>query len=246
LGATGLPSYHQFEPSLPGYRYATFGDLASVEALISDQTAGIIVEMIQSIGGVQVADASFYQGLRELCDRRGLVLIADEVQTGLGRCGTTMWYAQKVGMRPDLMTSAKAIAGGLPMGATFVSERIAETIRPNEHGTTFGGGPMVVAASLAVLETIEEEGLLERSERFGRLLRQGLETLPGVRAVRGEGLLIGVDLEIDAGTVVRRGWERGVLVGTSKPANTVRIIPPLYLTGPEVEEFLERFEGLLA
>lgn len=246
LGATGIPGYHQFEPSLPGYRYATFGDLASVEALITDQTAGIIVEMIQSIGGIQVADVPFYRGLRELCDRQGLVLIADEIQTGLGRCGSAMWYGQKVGMRPDLMTSAKAIAGGLPMGATFVSDRIAETIQLNEHGTTFGGGPMAMVAALAVLDVIEEEGLLARAEDLGKLLKQGLEQLPGIREVRGEGLLIGVDLTTEAGPLVKRAWEQGVVLGTSKPAHTVRIIPPLTITEADVHEFLERFGRLLA
>lgn len=246
LGATGIESYHQFAPALPGNRYATFGDLASVEALIGDQTAGIIVEMIQSIGGVQVADQAFYQGLRALCDRHGLVLIADEVQTGLGRCGTTLWHAQKVGMRPDVLTSAKAIAGGLPMGATFVSAAIAATIKPNEHGTTFGGGPLAAAAALAVLDVLEAEDLPARAEVLGARLRAGLARTPGVLAVRGEGLLIGADLAAPAAEVVRRGWEQGVIVGTSKPSHTVRVIPPLTVSEAEIDEFLARFAALVA
>jgi acetylornithine/succinyldiaminopimelate/putrescine aminotransferase len=246
LGATALPGYHLFEPSLPGYRYATFGDLASVEALIGPDTAGVIVEKIQSIGGIQVAEPAFYQGLRALCDAHGLVLIADEVQTGLGRCGGALWFSQQVGMRPDLMTAAKALGGGFPIGATFVSSQIAETIRPNEHGTTFGGGPLAMACVEAVLDVIADEGLIARAALLGQRLSAGLADIPGVTAVRGAGLLLGVDLAEPAGPVVARGWQAGVLVGTSKPTHTVRVIPPLIISESDVDEFLARFAGLLA
>ena len=245
LGATGMPSYHIFKPALEGYRFATFGDLASVEALITDQTAGIIVEMIQSIGGITVADPSFYQGLRRLADQHGLVLIADEIQTGLARCGTHMWYSQKVGMRPDLVTSAKAIAGGLPMGATLVAERIAQTIKNNEHGTTFGGGPVVAAAAREVLAVIADDGLAARAETLGKQLREALLAIPGVVAVRGEGLLLGVVLDRPAGPVVARGWEQGVIVGGSSKPDTVRVIPPLTITEADIEAFIARFAALL-
>lgn len=246
LGATCIPGYQIFEPALPGYRYATFGDLASVEALITPDTAGVIVEMIQSIGGIQVADPAFYQGLRALCDAHGLVLIADEVQTGLGRCGGALWYSQTVGMRPDLMTAAKALGGGFPIGATFVAEQIASTIKPNEHGTTFGGGPLAMACVGAVLDVIEDQGLVARAAELGELLRAGLAEIPGVLAVRGAGLLLGADLAVPAGPLVARGWEQGLLFGASKPANTVRIIPPLTITEADVAEFLTRFRELLA
>lgn len=246
LGATGLSGYHQFEPRMPGYRHVPFGDLAAVEEAIGPRTAGLIVEMIPSIGGVLVTDPAFFRGLRDLCDRHGLVLVADEVQTGLGRTGTELWHSLKVGLRPDLMTSAKALAGGLPMAAVLVSEAIAATIREGEHGTTFGGGPVPVAAANAVLDVIADEGLPERAERLGRLLRAALADLPGVTAVRGEGLLIGVDMEKPAGAVVRLGWERGVILGTSHRPHTARIIPPLTISAADAAEFVERFEELLA
>jgi acetylornithine/succinyldiaminopimelate/putrescine aminotransferase len=246
LAATGMPSYHQFQPELPGTVFATFGDLASVEALVTERTAGIIVEMIQSIGGIQVADPAFYQGLRALADRHGLVIIADEIQSGLARGGTTMWFSQKVGMRPDLLTTAKAIAGGLPMGATLVSEAIAATIRPNEHGTTFGGGPVAAAAALEVLTILEEDHLAERAEVLGERLRAELRAIPGVREVRGQGLLIGVALDRPAGPLVSKGWTQGLIVGGSGLPDTLRVIPPLNVTDADVEEFLVRFRELLA
>ncbi len=227
LSVTGLAHYRElFTPQLAGAHFAPFGDLAAVEALIGPETAALMLEPVQSMAGVRVAEPAFYQGLRRLCDVHDLVLIFDEVQTGFGRTGT-MFAGEHWSVTPDLITVAKGIAGGFPMGATLVARPIAERIGHGEQGSTFGGGPLACAAARANLEVILEEGLVERAQRLGALIKESLDALPGVRSVRGLGLLLGVETERPAKEVQAALLERCILTGTSADPHVLRLMPPL-------------------
>ncbi|MGC9399754.1 MAG: aspartate aminotransferase family protein [Anaerolineae bacterium] len=230
LSATGMSHYREmFAPLLPGTHFAPFGDLDAVEALLTDATAAIaavLLEPIQSIAGVRLADAEYYQGLRALCDAHGAVLIFDEVQTGFGRTGT-LFAGEHWDVVPDIITSAKGIASGFPMGATLVTQKIAETISYGEQGTTFGGGPLACAAAKATLETILEEDLVANAAQMGDYIKEKLAPLPGIEEVRGLGLLLGLETVPPARDVCEALREKGFLVGTSGDPHVLRLMPPL-------------------
>src|SRR5207253_301975 len=206
LSATGQPKYHQgLEPLLAGFSYAPFGDLAAAAKLIDAETCAILVEPIQGEGGINLPPAGYLEGLRELCDRHKLLLIFDEVQTGMGRTGR--WYAhQHWGVTPDVVTLAKALAGGVACGGLIAKPEVAEKLKPGTHAATFGGNPLAARAALATIETIEQEGLLERAVQIGEKFRSrflGLkERCPLIAEVRVKGTLIGVELTAEAGPVV--------------------------------------------
>jgi predicted acetylornithine/succinylornithine family transaminase len=239
LSATGQPKYHQgLEPLLPGFNYAPFGDLDAVARLIDNETCAILVEPIQGEGGINLPPAGYLEGLRDLADRNNLMLIFDEVQTGMGRTGK--WYAhQNWPVQPDAVTLAKALAGGVACGGIVVRPQFAEKLRPGTHAATFGGNPLACAASLATIETIEKDGLLARAVELGEKFRKRFEALktrcPLVHEVRVKGVMIGVELTVDAAAVVRGCLERRLLVNATH-ATVLRLLPALTLTNAEFED----------
>jgi len=245
ISAAGLAKYRELgRPNVPGHRLVPFGDLAAVEAELDERVAAVLLEPIQSMAGVITAPASYFQGLRTLCDERGAKLIYDEVQTGFGRTGS-FYFAGRHGVVPDLVSLAKGIGSGFPMGAVLISEEIAETVKPDEYGTTFGGGPLGCAAAEATVRVIAEEGLLANVRAGSQRLRQGLSALPGVREVRGEGFLLGVALDRPGKPVREALLQSGFLVGGSDLPDTLRLLPPLVLTAEEIDRFLEALRRIL-
>jgi acetylornithine/succinyldiaminopimelate/putrescine aminotransferase len=245
ISAAGLAKYRELgQPNVPGHRLVPFNDLAAVEAALDERVAAVLIEPIQSMAGVITAPASYFQGLRTLCDERGAKLIYDEVQTGFGRTGS-FYFAGRHGVVPDLVSLAKGIGSGLPMGAVLVSSEIAETVKPEEYGTTFGGGPLACAAAGATVRVIAEEGLLANVRAGSQRLRQGLAGMPGVREVRGEGFLLGVALDRPGKPVRESLLDSGFLVGGSDLPDTLRLLPPLVLTAEEIDRFLEALRRIL-
>jgi acetylornithine/succinyldiaminopimelate/putrescine aminotransferase len=245
ISAAGLSKYRELgKPNVPGHRLVPFGDLAAVEAELDERVAAVLLEPIQSMAGVITAPGSYFQGLRTLCDERGAKLIYDEVQTGFGRTGS-FYFAGRHGVVPDLVSLAKGIGSGFPMGAVLISEEIAGTVKPDEYGTTFGGGPLGCAAAEATVRVIENEGLLSNVRAGSQRLRQGLSGLPGVREVRGDGFLLGVALDRPGKPVREALLRSGYLVGGSDLPDTLRLLPPLVLTAEEIDRFLEALRRTL-
>ena len=238
LSATGIEAYRQrVEGLVPFQRLADFGDLASLEAVMNDQVAAVILEPIQSMAGVCTAEAEFFQGLRTLCNRHGALLIYDEIQTGMGRTGQ-FCFAPRYQVSPDMITLAKGLASGIPMGALMVSTRVADGIGAGDLGSTFGGGPIACAALLATLEVIEEEGLLHNVTLVSRRLRDECRKLRAVQEVRGTGFLLGIVFENGAKAVQRCLRQQGVLSGLAGDSQVLRLLPPLTLKPSEADYFL--------
>jgi acetylornithine/succinyldiaminopimelate/putrescine aminotransferase len=245
ISAAGLEKYRDLgQPNVPGHRLAPFGDLEALESVLDDGVAAVILEPIQSLAGVITASASYFQGVHTLCDRHGAKLIYDEVQTGFGRTGT-FYFAGRHGVVPDLLTLAKGIASGFPMGAVLVSGEISATVKPEEYGTTFGGGPLACAAAEATVRVIEEEGLLENVRAGSERLKKGLSSLAAIKEVRGEGFLLGIRLDRPARPVREALLARGVLVGGSDLSDVLRLLPPLVLKSDEIDHFLAVLEEVL-
>ncbi|MBI4519334.1 MAG: acetylornithine transaminase [Gemmatimonadetes bacterium] len=249
LAATDRPAMRApFEPLMPGVHFATIGDLEGVERILAGRTvAGVIIEPVQGEGGVKPVPANFLRGLRRLCDEQEAALIFDEVQCGLGRTGTLFAY-QALDVTPDVLTLAKPLAGGLPMGATLVGERIAAAVQPGDHATTFGGGPFVASVALAVLERLSDPGFLAEVRSKGEWLGGRLAVLGAthavVRDVRGLGLMWGLELEGAAAPIVNAALERGLLL-TSAGQNVLRLLPPLTIRREELERGLGILEQVL-
>ena len=220
---------------------------ASVEAIagaLDERTAALILEPIQGESGVHVLDDELLRFARERCDAVGATLIFDEIQTGLGRTGTA-WAYEHAGVTPDLLVSAKALAGGLPIGALITGARHADTFAPGDHGSTFAGGPVVCAAALAALDVLLDEALLARVRELGEMARERLATLPHVVSIRGRGLMIALDLDVEAPEIVRRALlEQHLVVNATGPA-TVRLLPPLVIGEAEVEDCVARLAAVL-
>jgi predicted acetylornithine/succinylornithine family transaminase len=250
VSATGTPAYWQgFEPLVPGIHHAPFGDLAAVEALLSERTAAILVEPVQGEGGVLPAPDGFLHGLRELTDRNGCLLIFDEVQTGMGRTGTLFAHEQH-DVTPDVMTLAKALGGGIPIGAMCATERVAGALVPGTHASTFGGNPLAAACACAVMDVLIEEGVLDHGRRMGSYLGEQLEKLAArhtgrVVEVRGVGLLRAVELRSPAAPVVEQCRQNGVLVITAGE-KIVRLAPPLVVEQSELQEGLDVLDKAIA
>ena len=248
LTATGQEKFQQgFQPLVPGFRYAPFGDAAAMEAAIRDETVAILVEPIQGESGVIVPPDGYLGRLREICDRRGLLLLLDEVQVGMGRTGTLFAYEQE-GIRPDVMTLAKALGGGLPIGAMLATEEVASVLTPGSHGSTFGGNPVSCAAGVAVFEALLEDGLLENARAMGERLRAGLEAVrsrvPAIREVRGRGLIVGAELDRPCRPVVAAALERGLVINCAAD-RVIRWLPPLLVSADEIDRALGIFEQAL-
>jgi acetylornithine/N-succinyldiaminopimelate aminotransferase len=245
ISAAGLEKYRQLgRPNVPGHRILPFNDLPAVEKSIDGNVAAVLLEPIQSMAGVIAASPDYLRGLRRLCDERGAKLIYDEVQTGFGRTGT-FFYAGRHSVVPDLVALAKGIGSGVPMGAVLVSEAIAAGVKPDDYGTTFGGGPLACAAAEATVRVIDGEGLLENVRRGSAQLREGVSRLSGVREVRGEGFLLGIVLDRPGKPVREALIERGFLVGGSDQAHVLRLLPPLVLKTEEITRFLAACEAVL-
>ncbi len=237
--ATGQEKYHQgFLPLLPGVRLVPFDDLAAMEAAVGRETVAILVEPIQGEGGVVVPRPGYLRGLRELCDRRQLVLILDEIQTGFGRTGPLFAY-EREDVRPDIMTLAKALGGGVPIGAMLTTQPLADAFVAGSHGTTFGGNPLACAAAVAAVRTLAEPKLLAHAKEMGALLRARLDTIAArhrrIQAVRGVGLMQGLLLDGPGAAVVGRCREAGLLVNCTAD-RVLRLTPPLIVTAAEIDE----------
>jgi len=246
LAATGQPAKQQgFLPLPAGFAHAPFNDLKAFEDAVDSTTAAILVEPILGECGVVPATPDFLQGLRTLCNERDLALVFDEVQTGVGRTGH-WWAHQSYGVLPDVLTSAKALANGFPIGACVAGERLADAFVPGDHGSTFGGNPVVCAAALATLDLIEQEGLLDRVPELGAQLVTGLEKLPGVRETRGLGLLQAAVLDAPiAVATVNSALVHGLVVNAPAP-DVLRFAPPLTVSPAEIDEALQRLGSALA
>lgn len=243
VSATGTPAYWKgFEPLVPGIHHAPWGDLAAVESLLSERTAAILVEPIQGEGGVRLPPRGFLAGLRRLADENGCLLIFDEVQVGMGRTGTLFAHEQE-GVTPDVMTLAKALGSGIPIGAMCTTKKLAAALVPGTHASTFGGNPLACAVAATVVDELVEGGILDHAKSMGERLGQGLDAIadeigPGVIVdSRGRGLLRGLELKIAPGRVIDACRERGVLV-ISAGGNVLRVAPPLIITAEEIDHGL--------
>ncbi|MGE3466522.1 MAG: aspartate aminotransferase family protein [Pyrinomonadaceae bacterium] len=242
ISATFLGRYREIgKPNVPGHVSAEFGNLESVRAVADTETAAIMLEPIQSMAGVREASPEFFVGLRELCDQLGIVLIFDEVQTGVGRIGS--WFfggcPSAGGIEPDVITLAKSLGSGIPVGACLVSENVSSNIKINDLGTTFGGGMLAMAAVLATLETIENEGMIENAAHIERYLRERLANVDGVVAVRGKGCLLGIEFDGPCSPVHKDLLANQIITGTSSDPNVLRLLPPLCVAENEVDLFVE-------
>jgi len=243
ISATFLGKYREIgRPNVPGHLCAEFGSVESVAALADETVAAVMLEPIQSMAGVRLAGPEFYRELRRLCDERGMLLIFDEVQTGVGRTGEWFFAGSEAAGRvvPDVITLAKALGSGVPVGACLTTEEVSSVIKENDLGTTFGGGMLAMAAVEATLEAIEADGMLENARAVEGFLRESLAGLKGVAALRGRGLLLGVELdEPVAGRVQKALLERRIITGTSSDARVLRLLPPLCVTTEEAGAFVE-------
>ena len=246
LSATGLAKYREgVAPLLDGHVYAPFGDVEALEKFIDSKTAAVLVEPVQSMGGVRVGSAEFYKALRDLCDRHKAMLIYDEVQTGVGRTGD-YFFAGRHGVVPDMITLAKAMASGVPMGAVLMTEAIASGIKTGDLGTTFGGGPLACAALEATLEVIEEESLLENVRACSSYLFGELRKLEQVEEVRGLGYLIGIKFKAASAKPVQQELlERKIITGLADDVSVLRLLPPLTLRKPEIDLFLSELVSII-
>jgi acetylornithine/N-succinyldiaminopimelate aminotransferase len=246
LSATGQPGKKTaFEPLVPGFTHVPYDDVEALAAAIDDNTAAVLIEPIQGEAGVVVPAPGYLAEVREVCDRAGILLILDEVQTGIGRTGS--WFAyEHSGVTPDIMCLAKGLAAGLPIGACLATPAVAASFVPGDHATTFGGGPVQCAAAIAVLDVIDDEGLLANAASVGEFIKERVGGLPGVSEVRGRGLLIGIRLTDDkAHEVAALALERGVLVNDPTP-DIVRICPPLVITEEQAATGADVVAGAIA
>ena len=249
LTATAQAKYQKgFEPLLPGFQYVPFDDLGAVERAVGGQTAAILVEPIQGEGGICVPSEGYLQGLRKLCDGAGALLVFDEVQTGIGRTGRLFAY-EHWGVEPDIMVLAKALGGGLPIGAMLAKEEVATSFTPGTHAATFGGNPLVTTAALATLTTILEENLAQRVAQMGGRLMYQLRSIQdahhGVKAIRGEGLLVGMELDREVRPVLARCLDAGLLL-SSAGEKVIRFAPPLIVSEKEVQRAVDILDTALS
>lgn len=249
VSATGQEKVQRFfDPLLHGFTHVPFNDVAALEAAVTPNTCAIMLEPIQGEGGVNVPSAGYFQAVRELCDRHGLLLIFDEVQVGMGRTGTLFAY-EHFGVTPDIMTLAKALAGGAPIGTMLAKDTFAAAFVPGTHGSTFGGNPLVCAAAIATIRTILEDGLLNRCEEIGEYLTGELEGLARkhscIKEVRGVGLMIGMSLTIPGAEIVKKGHERGILLNVTHDT-VLRFVPPLVVTKQEINAMIVILDEILS
>lgn len=249
LAVTGTEHYRTpFEPLIGGVRFAEFNNLESVKAQITDKTCAILMEPVQGEGGIYPAEQSFLEGVRALCDEHDILLIFDEIQCGMGRCGS-MFAWQGYGVKPDIMAMAKAIGNGVPVGAFAMTQKVAEySLAPGDHGTTYGGNPFVCAGVDTVLQIFEDEHMIEHVQKISVYLEKQLDALTesseAVKARRGKGLMQGLVLKKPVGDVVKKALEHGLIV-ISAGGNVLRMVPPLIITEAHVDEMIEKLKKAL-
>jgi acetylornithine aminotransferase/acetylornithine/N-succinyldiaminopimelate aminotransferase len=248
VSATGTPRYREpFGPQLPGFVFVDYDDIDAIKAATNDRTVAILLEPIQGEGGINVPAPDYLRAVRAWCDEQRVLLILDEVQTGMGRTGT-LWAYEQAGIEPDIMTSAKGLGGGVPIGALLAKEHCS-VFEPGDHGNTFGGNPLATSAGAYVMRQLVDGGVLDNVRARSEQLRQRLEGIADrneiVRGVRGRGLLLGLELHREvAPDVVMAGVEQGVLLNPVRP-DVVRMMPPLTITDEEIERGMERLEAAI-
>jgi acetylornithine/N-succinyldiaminopimelate aminotransferase len=249
ISATFLGKYRELgRPNVPGHLCAEFGDIESVRALADETVAAIMLEPVQSMAGVLTAEREFYAALRELAIERGSLLIYDEVQTGIGRTGQWFFAGSEAGggVVPDIITLAKALGSGVPVGACLVGDSVARAIKENDLGTTFGGGMLAMAAVTATLEAVEADKMLENVRAVESYLREQLARVPQVVRVRGLGLLLGIEFKEKAAPIHQALLERRIITGTSSDPHVLRLLPPLCLKQDEAELFVETLRAVMS
>jgi acetylornithine aminotransferase/acetylornithine/N-succinyldiaminopimelate aminotransferase len=247
ISATFLGKYRELgKPNVPGHLQAEFGDIESVDKIADDSVAAVLLEPIQSMAGVREASPEFHSKLRRLCDDRGIKLIFDEVQTGVGRTGHWFFAGTEAcnGVAPDVLTLAKALGSGIPVGACLVTNEIASRIKENDLGTTFGGGMIAMAAVAATLDVIESEDLLANVRRVESYLRERLREVPAVVSVKGRGFLLGLEFADKASTVHQALLEKQIIAGTSSDPRVLRLLPPLCLRETEVDVLIDAMKEI--
>lgn len=246
LSLTGQPSKREpFLPLIKGVKHVPFGDIESMRRAVTKKTAMVIIEPMMGEAGVIVPPADYLQQIRQLCDEKGALLVIDAVQTGIGRTGDWFGY-EYAGITPDVITLAKGLGGGLPLGAMIALGKAAELFQPGDHGSTFGGNPVTTAAGLAAIKFIETQKLLKKVEQKGSYLIQELALIPGVKEVRGAGLLIGIELEsLNSSDVANSLRAAGVLVNAANPT-TIRIAPALIVTDAQIKKFIAIFKKVMS
>jgi len=245
LTATAQEKFHKgYEPLMPGFKYVPFSDINAIKNAVDSKTCAILVEPIQGEGGVNCPTEGYLKALREICNEKGLLLIFDEVQVGMGRTGKLFAYEHE-GVEPDMLTLAKSLAGGVPIGALLIKKGIADSFKPGDHASTFGGNPLATAAGIAALTTILEEGMLENCRKVGEYFFTRLEKIGEkfsfVKEVRGRGLILGMELKIDGSSIVKEMMQRGILINCTM-GNVLRFLPPLIVTKEEVDRVIETLE----
>jgi acetylornithine/succinyldiaminopimelate/putrescine aminotransferase len=249
ISATFLGKYRELgKPNVPGHLEAEFGNIGAVRELADESVAAIMLEPIQSMAGVKTAPPQFFRELRNLCDERGIILIYDEVQTGVGRTGSWFFAGSDAGANvvPDIVTLAKALGSGIPVGACLVSQRIAQAIKENDLGTTFGGGMVAMAAVSATLEAIQDDGMLANVVDTEAYLRQLLDEVPQVLRVPGRGFLLGLEFSENASAIHKALLDRKIITGTSSDPKVLRLLPPLCLGKSEIDMFVKQLKASLA
>lgn len=248
ITATGQEKFQfGFTPLLAGFTYVPFNDLKALETAISDKTCGVMLEPIQGEGGVNIPDGNYLSEVRSICDRHGILLILDEVQTGIGRTGKLFAYEHS-GIKPDIMTLAKALGNGLPVGAMLAKDKVAKAFVPGNHASTFGGNPLAMAAAVTVIETILRENILENCRSVGEYFLSQLKKLQQkyriITEVRGKGLMLALKLDIEAADVVNECLQQGLLIN-STGGKTLRFVPPLIITTHDVDRAIEVLDRVM-
>ncbi|HSB03649.1 MAG TPA: acetylornithine transaminase [Thermodesulfobacteriota bacterium] len=251
LTATAQEKYHKgYAPLLPGFKYVPFNNTEAVREAIDSRTCAILIEPIQGEGGVNIASESYLKALRKICSEKGVLLIFDEVQVGMGRTGKLFAY-EHYGIEPDVLTLAKSLAGGVPIGALLMKKEIGEVFKPGDHASTFGGNPLATAAGVAALTALLDEGMLENCQNIGNYfldrLRELQRKFPFIQEVRGKGLILGVELKREGAPIVKEMMGKGFLINCTM-GNVLRFLPPLIVTREEVDHLIkaleETFEGI--
>ncbi len=245
LTATAQEKYHKgYAPLMPGFRYVPFNDLDAVKKAIDSKTCAVMIEPIQGEGGVNIASKDYLRSLRRICDEQGVLLVFDEVQVGMGRTGKLFTY-EHYGMEPDVLTLAKSLAGGVPIGAVLMKKEVGEAFKPGDHASTFGGNPLATAAGVAAVNAILEEGMLENCQTVGDYFLNRLKELQPrfsfIQDVRGKGLILGVELRREGGPIVKEMMAKGFLINCTM-GNILRFLPPLIVTREEVDRLVEALE----
>jgi predicted acetylornithine/succinylornithine family transaminase len=248
LTATAQEKFHKgYEPLMPGFKYVPFNDIEAVKNAIDFKTCAILLEPIQGEGGVNCPSEGYLKTLRKICDETGILLIFDEVQVGMGRTGKLFTYEHE-GVEPDMLTLAKSLAGGVPIGALLIKREISDSFKPGDHASTFGGNPLATAAGVAALTTLLEEGMLENCQKMGDYFLAKLKEIQGkfpfIKEVRGKGLILGMELKIDGSSIVQEMLKKKILINCTM-GNVLRFLPPLIVTQEEIDRVVMALEEVL-